>query len=104
MTRKSIEPASVRRLLVSVAMLAAWGMRAASAQQSPESESLEEVVVTATGTNISGVAPVGSETVTIDREQMLSLGAADIADVVRSLPQAQTLGFDNANRGNNKEC
>ena len=59
---------------------------------------LEEVVVTATGTNISGVAPVGSQTVSVDSEQMIALGADNLADVVRSLPQIQNLGFDESAR------
>ena len=64
-------------------------------------DELEEVVVTATGTNISGVAAVGSETLTINRDEMLALGATNVAEVVRTLPQVQNLGFDEAARDGN---
>lgn len=89
------------RMRTSTVALSALVTLNAAAQQTNGGGTLEEVVVTATGTNISGVAPVGSETVTIDREQMLSTGASDVADIVRTLPQVQNLGFDEASRGNN---
>jgi iron complex outermembrane recepter protein len=101
MNCQSSAPACARHTRISIAVISALGVLEAMAQQSTRSETLEEIVVTATGTNISGVAPVGSETVTIDRDEMLSIGAADLADVVRSLPQVQNLGFDQASRGNN---
>jgi iron complex outermembrane recepter protein len=53
---------------------------------------LEEVVVTATGTNIQGVKPVGSETLTLDRDDILSTGMTNPADVVNTLPQFQNIG------------
>jgi iron complex outermembrane receptor protein len=74
---------------------------AQSAADPASKDELEEVVVTATGTNISGVAPVGSETLTISRDEMLQLGADNVADVVRTLPQVQNLGFDEAARDGN---
>lgn len=49
-----------------------------------------EVVIT--GTNISGVKPVGSEAVTLDRETILSTGVSSVADAVRTLPQVRNLG------------
>jgi iron complex outermembrane receptor protein len=52
-----------------------------------------EVVVTATGTNISGVKPVGSEAVALDRRQIDDTGKTTVADVLRTLPQVQTLGY-----------
>ena len=87
--------ACARRSHVSFAVLSALGLCEAGAQDAASTSSptgtLEEVTVTATGTNISGIAPVGSETLSIDREEMLSIGANDIADVVRKLPQIQNL-------------
>ncbi|MBW8911062.1 MAG: hypothetical protein JF564_04055, partial [Sphingomonas sp.] len=50
----------------------------------------DEIVVT--GTNISGVKPVGSEAVTLDRETILSSGVSSVADAVRTLPQVRNLG------------
>jgi iron complex outermembrane receptor protein len=53
----------------------------------------DEVVVTATGTNISGVKPVGSEALQLDRQAIQQTGRLTIADVVKTLPQTQNLGF-----------
>lgn len=50
------------------------------------------IVVTGTGTNISGVAPVGSEAITIGREEIIASGKTTAADVVRTLPQVRNLG------------
>lgn len=58
-----------------------------------QSDTLETVVVTATGTNISGIAPVGTEAVTLDRDAILNTGQASLSDVVRSLPQVTNLGI-----------
>ncbi|MBO9601077.1 MAG: TonB-dependent receptor [Novosphingobium sp.] len=51
----------------------------------------EIVVVGSTGTNISGVKPVGSEAVTLDREQIQATGMTTAADVVRTLPQVRNI-------------
>src|SRR5256885_250358 len=48
---------------------------------------LEEVIVTATGTNISGIQPVGSEALNLSRGDILDTGIADLHDVLRALPQ-----------------
>ncbi|WP_299174752.1 TonB-dependent siderophore receptor [uncultured Brevundimonas sp.] len=53
---------------------------------------IDEIVVTAVGTNISGVKPVGSETVTLSREEILRTGVSNVADAVRTLPQVKNLG------------
>jgi iron complex outermembrane recepter protein len=58
-----------------------------------QSDTVETVVVTATGTNISGIAPVGTEAVTLDREAILNTGQTSLSDVVRSLPQVTNLGI-----------
>ena len=64
---------------------AAWSQEPANAQ-SPQPV-LEEVVITATGTNISGITPVGSEELSLSRDDILSTGIQDLHDVLRSLPQ-----------------
>jgi outer membrane receptor protein involved in Fe transport len=46
---------------------------------------LEEIVVT--GTSIRGAAPVGSDLLVIDREQIQKSGYGDIGQVIQSLPQ-----------------
>jgi iron complex outermembrane recepter protein len=58
-----------------------------------QSDTMETVVVTATGTNISGIAPVGTEAVTLDRDTILSTGQINLTDVVRQLPQVTNLGY-----------
>jgi iron complex outermembrane receptor protein len=47
------------------------------------------ITVTATGSNISGVKQVGSETLVLNREQVLATGKSTVADVLRTLPQVQ---------------
>jgi len=59
------------------------------AQDSKTGDTSEVVV---TGTNISGVKPVGSEAVTLDRATILSTGVSSVADAVRTLPQVRNLG------------
>lgn len=64
----------------------------AGAQTVPHSETaaepvLEEVVITATGTNISGIQPVGSEALNLSRDDILNTGIPDLHDVLRALPQ-----------------
>ena len=67
--------------------------KAAKGSQGPEStqgdagNQLQEVVVTATGTNIAGVAPVGTEAVTLDRDAIQSTGMTNLHDVLQTLPQ-----------------
>lgn len=48
---------------------------------------LHEIVVTATGTNIAGIAPVGMESVTLGRKEILSSGLTDAYSVLQQLPQ-----------------
>jgi iron complex outermembrane recepter protein len=57
-----------------------------------QSDTVETVVVTATGTNIAGIAPVGTESVALDRDAILNTGQTSLSDVVRSLPQVTNLG------------
>jgi iron complex outermembrane receptor protein len=59
--------------------------------------SVKEVVVTATGTNIAGIAPVGSETVAISRSQVLSTGVTTLNDLMVKLPQVSSLSSPNGN-------
>lgn len=56
-------------------------------------DAVETVVVTATGTNISGIAPVGTEAVTIDRADILSSGKVSLSEVLRDLPQVSNIGI-----------
>ena len=47
----------------------------------------QDIIVT--GTNISGVKPVGSQTISIDRAQVLASGYTNVNDVLQTLPQVQ---------------
>ena len=77
---------------------AAWAQQTSSSQSSEvaqvedDATTLDEIVVTAVGTNIAGVKPVGSETVTLSREEILRTGVSNVADAVRTLPQVKNLG------------
>ena len=59
---------------------------------SDESKTADASEIVVTGTNISGVRPVGSEAVTLDRETILASGVSSVADAVRTLPQVRNLG------------
>ncbi|SOB86386.1 iron complex outermembrane recepter protein [Sphingomonas guangdongensis] len=59
------------------------------AQEAGEEDDGEIVV---TGTNISGVKPVGSEAISLNRQAILATGQTNAADVVRTLPQVRNLG------------
>lgn len=52
----------------------------------------KDIVIT--GTNISGVKPVGSEAVVITRKDAEKTGLANPADIVRTLPQVRNVGDD----------
>ncbi len=64
-----------------------------TASTTDTSDDVNTIVVTATGTNISGVAPVGTEAVTLDRKTILNTGKTSLSDVVRDLPEVTNLGI-----------
>ena len=66
---------------------AAAGADGPQSTQNNTGDQLQEVVVTATGTNIAGVSAVGSESVTLDRDAILSTGMTNLHDVLQTLPQ-----------------
>jgi iron complex outermembrane recepter protein len=57
-----------------------------------DNSELETVVVTGTavGTNIADVAPVGTESIVLDREKLTATGLTSVTDITRTLPQVQT--------------
>lgn len=63
----------------------------APADASGEDDADESVIIV-TGTNISGVKPVGSAAISLDRDSIVSTGLTTPADVVRTLPQVRNLG------------
>lgn len=74
-------------------LLALVGANAALAQQasgSAQGSTVSEIVVT--GTNIKGVAPVGSPVIPVTRAEMERTGLATTADMIAEIPQVLTLG------------
>ena len=71
----------------------ATGARAADEPPAPAAdEKLQEVVVT--GTSIRGAAPVGSNLITVGREDIEASGAQTLQQVLRSVPAVT--GFGNS--------
>ncbi len=71
-----------------LALMTAFGGLAGTAF-AQDTQTMETVVVTGTGTNITGVAPVGSESIKMDRQQIQATGLPTLTDVVNTLPQVQ---------------
>ncbi|HEX7339300.1 MAG TPA: TonB-dependent receptor [Rhodanobacteraceae bacterium] len=71
--------------------------------KSNEPVNLKEVtVVSAVGSNIAGVAPVGVEAINLDKDAIDKLGAPDIKQVLQTLPQVSNSapsGLDNMRQG-----
>lgn len=61
-----------------------------SAGDAGSDERAEDIVVT--GTNISGQAPIGASTVTIDRREIERAGFTSTEQTIRSLPQVTGIG------------
>jgi iron complex outermembrane receptor protein len=64
------------------------------ARQTPADTPSDSSDIVVTGTSIRGIKPVGSENVTLDRGAIVATGLTNVADVARTLPQLQGLGFD----------
>jgi iron complex outermembrane receptor protein len=58
---------------------------------------LSEIMVT--GTRIRGQAPVGSQLVTLGREELQQSGRATVAEALTSVPQIQSVGTTESTRG-----
>ena len=88
-------------LAVRHCLLAALGVSigaaalAQDASTSVEGDTLEEVVVT--GTSLKGVAPVGSNLVTIDREAIEDIGAQTVQQILKTVPSM--VGLQSAGQG-----
>ncbi len=68
---------------------------AAAPDVDSKSTDKDTTVVVVTGTNIKGIKPVGSETTTMKREEILATGLTNVTDVLRTLPQVQNTGDPN---------
>jgi iron complex outermembrane receptor protein len=89
---------------VAAAADAAAGPPTTAAQSAPQ-DALEEIVVT--GTLIHGVAPVGSDLISVSRTDIEQTGAATVSDVLATVPQmanflqSQKPGIPGAEDGTN---
>ncbi len=87
------------------ALLAMTGAASAQARGSSGPDGAAEVgEVVVTGTSIRGIKPVGSATVPLSKEDILSTGLANTADVVRTLPQLQNIGIDETRTGGSQDA
>jgi iron complex outermembrane receptor protein len=73
---------------------------AAAPTTQDQPDQLQEVVVT--GTSIRGVAPTGSELVTISRDDIQATGATTGTELLRSVPQMGSFNALGANTGSNQ--
>jgi len=70
---------------------------AADAQNSPADNSVEQVTIT--GTSIKGLAPVGSNLITVDQQAITDVGAVTVTEVLANVPAITGMG--NSGRGSN---
>ena len=83
-------------LLLSLAASAsAWS------QAAPKGEATEEVVVT--GSRVRGLNPIGATVTTVNREAMEATGLATTADIIKTLPNALSIGSDESNLRNSAQ-
>ncbi len=81
-----------RLALMGTAAAVAFTASPAYAQQAAQEEPVEVAEIVVTGTAIRGVAPVGSATVGITREDIQAAPVRDASSLVAQLPQASSLG------------
>ena len=70
---------------------------AANAQTSTPDNSVEQVTIT--GTSIKGIAPVGSNLITVDQSAIADVGAVTVSEVLANVPAITGMG--NSGRGSN---
>src|SRR5258708_36195690 len=80
----------VTAVVVTAALVPSLTATAADGPAKPDDTQapLEEIVVTATGTSVRGIAPVGASLVTFGREAIIAIGAETVSDVMSAGPQA----------------
>jgi len=83
--------AGMAAALLSVNVIAQTLPSTAPAAETPtETESLSEIVVT--GSNLRGVAPVGSNVITMDAQQLTNTGAQTVAEALADMPSLEGMG------------
>ena len=75
----------VKKLLCSASMGALATVIAANAQA--QNAPVEEVIVTATGTSIRGIAPGGTNLITVDASEIRATGAITTNEILNQIPQ-----------------
>ena len=92
---KNRKGGTVSGTVFGILMASSGAAFAQDANNSASADKLEEVVVT--GTSIRGAAPVGSNLITVGREEIEASGAQTIQQVLRSVPAIT--GFGNSAQG-----
>lgn len=87
---------SLAAMLLSMTTLSIPGAAIAQSDSGGNSSSIETVTITATGTNIAGIAPVGSEAITLDQEKIKQTGVTDLHQLLLTLPQVSNLASPQA--------
>ncbi|HZQ39532.1 MAG TPA: Plug domain-containing protein, partial [Rhizomicrobium sp.] len=82
-----------------IALVAASFFAAAAAQAQNASADNSVEAVTVTGTSIRGLAPVGSNLITVDQQAISDVGAVTISEVLANVPAITGMG--NSGRGSN---
>ena len=97
MTRKQVLRTSVSSALAIAAALSATAAQAQAqtapakpAAGAPASGEVSEVVVT--GTLLRGVAPVGTDLISVPKEDIIAIGAASAGDLLATIPQINFFG------------
>jgi iron complex outermembrane receptor protein len=62
------------------------------ADQQAGDQTLEEILITATGTSIRGAAPVGANLITVDRQAIQETGAQTMQQILSSVPALTQFG------------
>lgn len=88
----------ISKLLLAGASAIALSATGTTAFAQANAAEVEAVVVT--GSAIRGIAPVGSATLNVQREQLVQAPVRDPTEIIRSLPQASGLGINEAGGGN----
>jgi iron complex outermembrane receptor protein len=83
------------RFAVRASMLAVAGAAVSLPLYAAETEELDEVVVT--GSSIKGVAPVGSNLVTVGREEIEETGVQTVQQILKTVPSI--VGLQSAGQG-----
>lgn len=87
---------------LAVLALACWSPSVA-AQDAVGAEDEAEDIIIVTGTAIRGVAPVGSATVSLDRESILASGIRDSSQIISTLSQGSSLGTSQNSSGGRQQ-